>query len=198
MAAAASGDWTWRAMAAGDLAKVLQLAAVIHPDYPEDAAVFAERLGLYPQGCLVLEMSGEAGEGSDHAPDRPPGPVLGGYLVSHPWTAGAPPALNSLLGALPPFPALHYLHDLALLPAARGTGAAQAAVVRAAEVAAQAGFERLGLVAVNGAEAFWRRCGFAPSADAALQAAARKYDAAASYMTRAVAGPERLVAGGRK
>ena len=36
------------------------------------------------------------------------------------------------------------------------------------------------------------------AADAALQAAARKYDAAASYMTRAVAGPERLVAGGRK
>ncbi|GHE67249.1 N-acetyltransferase GCN5 [Camelimonas fluminis] len=194
MAAAASGGGTWRAMAAGDLAEVLKLAAVIHPDYPEDAAVFAERLGLYPQGCMVLETPAAAGDD----PGGDAGGRLGGYLVSHPWTAGAPPALDSLLGALPPFPALYYLHDLALLPVARGTGAARAAVARAAAVAAQAGLDCLGLVAVNGAAAFWRRCGFASSPDAALQAAARKYDATASYMTRAVAAPEHAVARGQK
>jgi len=177
MAAAEPGDWTWRAMTAGDLAAVMAIAAEVHPDYPEDAAVFAERLGLYPQGCMVLETRQAAGA-------RP-----GGYLISHPWTLAAPPALNSLLGALPPFPVLYYLHDLALAPAARGTGAARAAVARAVAMAEQGGLDRLGLVAVNGAEAFWRRCGFTPSADGALQAAARKYDAAATYMTRDVGAP---------
>lgn len=173
-AARSGGDWRWRGMTAGDLADVLKLAAVIHPDYPESPEVFAERLGLYPAGCLVLQRTGDlAGQ-------------LAGYLVSHPWTSAAPPALDSLLGALPSFPALYYLHDLALAPVARGSGAAQAAVDRANAVAAVAGLDRLGLVAVNGADRFWSRCGFAPSADPALQAAAAKYDANALYMTRAV------------
>ena len=50
--------------------------------------------------------------------------LLHGYLVSHPWPAGAVPALNSLLGEIPPGTANWYIHDLALLPAGRGTGAA--------------------------------------------------------------------------
>ncbi len=48
----------WRAMTPGDLPAVLAIADVVHPDYPEDAAIFAERLALYPAGCRVLERDG--------------------------------------------------------------------------------------------------------------------------------------------
>ncbi|MFC0283122.1 GNAT family N-acetyltransferase [Camelimonas abortus] len=167
-ARATPGGWRWRPMAAADLPGVLALAEAVHPDYPEDAAVFAERLRLFPEGCLTLET--QAG--------------LAGYLVAHPWTAGRPPALNSLLGALPARPQLYYLHDLALAPAARGSGAAPAAVALAAQTAARLGLGRMALVAVGGADGFWRRCGFAPAAEPALQEAARRYDPHALYMTR--------------
>lgn len=172
MTAAGARDWRWRLMTAGDLGQVLGLAAAIHPDYPEDAAVFAERLGLFPQGCLVLEIAD----------------ALQGYLLSHPWTAAPPPALNTMIGALPAFPALYYLHDLALAPAARGSGAARAAVARTSAIAATAGFDRIGLVAVNGADGFWRRCGFEVASDPALLDAARRYDDGALYMTHAIGG----------
>lgn len=157
-------------MTSADLARVEELAALIHPDYPEEAAVFAERLGLFGEGCLVLERQG----------------VVQGYLLSHPWTGAGPPSLNTLLGALPALPSLYYLHDLALAPAMRGSGAAPAAVEAALAVASRHGFGQLALVAVNGADRFWRRSGFTPVDDAALQAAARRYDPQALYMARDV------------
>jgi hypothetical protein len=56
-----------------DLPAVMATAAQVHPGYPEDEAVFAERLALAPQGCLCLER------------ERP----LAGYVVSHPWLLGS-------------------------------------------------------------------------------------------------------------
>jgi hypothetical protein len=85
-----------------DLPALLAVADIVHPAYPEDPAVFAERLNLYPEGCLVLEQGGKAM----------------GYAVSHPGAYGAPPALNSLLGALPDKPTTYYFHGGG---AARGT-----------------------------------------------------------------------------
>jgi ribosomal protein S18 acetylase RimI-like enzyme len=134
----------WRAMAAADLAAVSHIASAVHPDFPEDEAVFAERLALHPPGCLVLAGPEE----------------LAGYVVSHPW-GGACPPLNSLLGAIPADASTYYLHDLALLPAARGTGAASAAIEQLRAHAEQLGLTQLSLVAVNHSGGFWRRQGFA-------------------------------------
>lgn len=156
-------------MAAGDLGAVSAVAAVVHPAYPESDAVFAERLRLFPAGCLVLE-----GDGA----------VLG-YAVAHPWVRAAPPALDTLLGALPAGPGAMLLHDLALLPGARGLGAGREAVRR---VAGLAGGLPLALVAVGGTEAFWRRQGFRAVADPALEALLRGYDPRARYMERASGG----------
>lgn len=115
MGGQAGGAARWRAMAAADLAAAERIAARVHPDYPEDAAVFAERLSLFPEGCLVLvSPSGE----------------LGGYVIAHPWRLGQPPALNSLLGALPAAADTLYIHDIALLPERRGGGAAGRALER--------------------------------------------------------------------
>ena len=49
----------WRALTTLDLPAVEAIAAAVHPDFPEDAAVFAERQRLYPDGARLLELDGE-------------------------------------------------------------------------------------------------------------------------------------------
>ncbi|RVU17146.1 GNAT family N-acetyltransferase [Methylobacterium oryzihabitans] len=134
----------WRPMRAADLPGVQRLAGLIHPAYPEDPAVFAERLRLCPEGCRVLD-------GAD-------GPA--GYLVSHPWHARTVPDLDTLVGALPARPGGWCLHDLALLPEARGTGAAAGAVEAVLALARGRGVPEAILVAVGAAGPFWQRRGF--------------------------------------
>lgn len=166
-----SPNVVWRPMSPDDLPRVARLAARVHAAYPEDEGVFAERLRLYPAGCHVYEAGGR----------------LLGYVLSHPWADRAAPALNSLLGALPASPATYYLHDLALLPEARGAGAGSAIV---AALVAQARAEHLptmSLVAVHESEAFWRRHGFEAVEDAALSEKLRSYDEAARFMMRRLA-----------
>ena len=152
-----------------DLPAVLQIAAEVHPGYPEGEAVFAERLALFAGGCLCLAT---------------PGGVLAGYVLSHPWQADAPPALDTLLQRLPePAPA-YYLHDMALLPMARGLGAAARAMPLLAAQARAAGCREMALVAVNGSAGFWARQGFAVRQVPALAAKLASYDAAACFMVR--------------
>ena len=159
---------SWRPMAAADLPAVMAVAAQVHPDYPESEAVFAERLALHPAGCLVLA----GGEG------------IGGYVLSHPWRVGQVPALDSLLGPLPDDADAYYIHDLALVPAARGGGAASTGVERLAAHARDAGFGRMALVAVGNSAGFWRRHGFREAHDEALARKLASYDSAARYMIR--------------
>ena len=131
-------------MELGDVAAAAAISDRVHGAYTEQPAIYAERLRLYPTGCFLLQ--GDSG-------------ALG-YLVTHPWAGDRPPALDQLIGALPDAPDRYYLHDLALLPEARGTGAAAAAVDLTVAQARAAGFDRIALTAVNGADAFWRRQGF--------------------------------------
>lgn len=168
-------------MTATDLPAVLAVAAVVHPDYPEDETVFAERLRLFPQGCLVLE-------GAD-------GPI--GYVIAHPWQRAAPPALNSLLRELPSQASCFYIHDLALLPQARGSGAGGVVAARLAEIAADAGLSCLALVAIEGSSGFWRRQGFRAVHEPALAEKLASYDDAARYMERALHPEHETTAEGR-
>ena len=160
----------WRPMRPVDLPAAERIAAVVHPDFPEDETVFAERLALYPEGCRLLVGEGEAL----------------GYAITHPWRRGEPPALNSLLGALPARPDTYYIHDLALLPGARGGGAAGRLVTLLAEQAR--GLPGMSLVAVNGSVPFWRRQGFSVVREPRLAAKLRSYDAEACLMERPLAG----------
>jgi GNAT superfamily N-acetyltransferase len=155
-------------MAGGDLPAVERVGDAIHPDYPEDPSVFAERLQLDPAGCFVLDDA--AG--------------LKGYAVSHPWQCGAPPKLNSRLGDLPSEPDTFYIHDIALLSAVRGLGLGVAIVERLARLAKEAGLSTMSLVAVSGSELFWQRSGFEAIEDPTIQAALLSYDAAARFMMR--------------
>ncbi|WP_313394517.1 GNAT family N-acetyltransferase [Sphingobium yanoikuyae] len=139
-----SGSAQWRPMGQGDVDAAAAISDRVHGAYTEKPAIYAERLRLYPAGCFLLEWDGQAL----------------GYLVTHPWAGDRPPALDRLIGVLPDAPDRYYLHDLALLPEARGTGAAAAAVDLTVAQARAAGFDRITLTAVNGADAFWRRQGF--------------------------------------
>ncbi len=154
-------------MTRADLATVGHIAAEVHPDYPEDAAVFEERLRLYPAGCCVYAD----------------GSAITGYILSHPWIDRQPPALNTLLGSIPTGADTYYIHDIALLGQSRGKDSARAILRQLVELARTSGFMNLSLIAVNDSAAFWRRLGFEIVQDAALDEKLRSYDQQARYMT---------------
>ncbi len=156
----------WRAMRAADLPGMIALAALVHPGLPERIEILAERLHLYPAGCHVL----------------PEARTIGGYLISHPWHAGAPPPLDSFLAALPATPGTYYIHDLALHPSIHGTGAA-GAILRPllATPACHHGTE---LVAVNRSAPFWGHYGFVPAPGPASAEKPNSYGADAIFMRR--------------
>lgn len=158
-------------MTVADLAEVDAIAEIVHPGYPEPPEVPAERLRLFPQGCFLAEVEGSGAIG---------------YAISHPGVLGRPPALASLLGGLPEGADCLYLHDVALLPAARGAGLGGDLVARLHALARLCGFRHLALTAVGGSVPYWRRHGFSPFAgDEALAAKLASYDGDAAYMVSA-------------
>lgn len=148
-------------MQADDLAAVAAISDAVHGRYTEPVAVYAERLALYPEGCRVLIQDDATG-----------------YLVSHPWHRDSPPALGAMLHALPADADSYYLHDLALLPSARGSGAGRAALDLVIAQARTLGLPDITLTAVGGADRFWARHGFA--------LAGPGYDAECHLMRRAL------------
>ncbi len=134
----------WRPMRAEDIAAVAAISDQVHDRFSERPAIYAGRLALYPAGCFVLE-----GEGA-----------LSGYLISHPWKTDSPPELDMPVGAIPADADGFYIHDLALMPQARGSGAAAVATQLAVDAAQDAGFDNLFLMAIRGADRFWRKQGF--------------------------------------
>lgn len=132
-------------MIESDLEAVVAISNALYADLPESPAVFAERLHLYPEGCLVLDDAGE---------------TLG-YAVSHPWRISGPPPINALLGEIPAPASAYHLHDIALLPRARRAGRGSAVLRRLLAHAMAEGFRTVSLVAVHDSELFWRRHGFA-------------------------------------
>ncbi|MBN2752372.1 MAG: GNAT family N-acetyltransferase [Rhodospirillaceae bacterium] len=154
-------------MTKDDLAAVEAIAAVVHPGYPEALEVFAERLSVYPAGCWVL-LDAE-------------GQVVG-YALTHPWVYGQPPKLNILLGAIPAQADTYYLHDVALLPAARGRGAVRMVLKDVVAQADLAGQGNLSLVSVNESRPIWERCGFRLAGDVTPDLSS--YGGDACFMTR--------------
>lgn len=157
----------WRPMAEADIDAVERIAGLVHPSFHERPEVFVERLALFPAGSLVA--------------DGPDGAV--GYAVAHPWLLGRPPALDSLLGAIPDNADCLYLHDVAILPAARGQRLTERLVDRLRVLAAELGLTRLALTSVNATAVMWGRYGFAPVVpDAVLAAKLATYGEDATYM----------------
>ena len=157
----------WRPMHAGDLPDVERISEIVHPLYPEREAVPVERLRLFPAGCLIAARNGTAI----------------GYAIAHPAVVGHPPALDTLLGALPGHADCLYIHDVALLPEARGLHLGSAVIAILVDVTRSLGLRRLALTAVNESANFWIGQGFlvAPVAKSLVS-----YGEGATYMTRAL------------
>lgn len=161
----------WRNMREDDLATVIKIAAELHPDLHEDKHVYAERLALYPNGCQIFEVNRHRV----------------GYVISHPWLDRQVPALNSLLQALPTQPSTYYIHDVALLPAARGLGAVKQLLTHFLLLAQADGLSTMSLTAVNNSCDFWRSHGFVEIYDPALQTQLKSYELDARFLCKNLA-----------
>jgi len=156
----------WQALTAADLAVLCGIAGRVHPALPERAEVFAEKLRLFPAGCLKWVSGGR----------------MAGYGLAHPWALNSAPGLDAFMYALPGNAGCLYIHDVALLPEARGQGAARAFVLYAERLARGRGLGALALVSVYGTGPLWESCGFRPAGTAATGLAS--YGPGAEYMVR--------------
>lgn len=157
-------DYRWRPAGTGDLDAMIRIADEVHPDHPEDPAIFAERLALHPEGVLVV---------ANGAP--------GGYVLSHPWMLDRPPSLNCLLGSIPTAADTYYLHDIALLPETRGRGLARTAIEALVDRARHAGLPSVSLVSVIGG-GYWQAFGFRDASQRIAPGKLASYGMDARYM----------------
>lgn len=141
----------WRAMTMSDLPQVMDIAARVHTGYFESEAVFAERLALFAPGCRVaVAQDAET--------------VLLGYSIMHPAHYGEPPPLNSLLHRLDANADGLHLHDVALLPQARGAGLGRTLIAHLHDLMRTHRLAYASLIAVHGSAAYWHGAGFVPDA----------------------------------
>jgi GNAT superfamily N-acetyltransferase len=137
-----------RLMQPEDLSIVLDIQVCCHDESKlESRHSFLAKLQASPATCFIGMVDGE--------------PVA--YLMAVPAVAGSPPPLNRPDFSAPPGADALYLHDLAVHPAARGTGVAAVLVEAYFGAARRSGFRFACLTAVNDAESYWARYGFLPA-----------------------------------
>lgn len=83
-----------------------------------------------------------------------------GYLLSHPWVADDLPMLNQPVRSCPKDAETLFIHDMAILPFARGAGQASQMVRGAMDRARETGINSASLISVQDTVEFWIRFGF--------------------------------------
>jgi len=111
--------------------------------YLESAEAFLHKLVMHPDGCFVHDVAG----------------IVAGYIVFHPARLGWVAPIDFLQDMPVPDPECVYVHDLAVDPVFRGKGVGRVLFGEAVTAARTRGLDRLALVAVPDAEAFWERMG---------------------------------------
>ncbi|WP_374508903.1 GNAT family N-acetyltransferase [Niveibacterium sp.] len=153
-------------MTPGDLDPVFDLQCRAHtPDYHESRTALASRFERGRKTCFVAEQGHHAVA----------------YLLAHPW-GGPPPVLHHPLSKLAQADHL-FLHDLAVLPEARGAGAAAALIAALEKQGRRDGFGEIRLVALVNAVSFWQRLGWKPLPGVVLD---RSYGVGARVKARAI------------
>lgn len=156
----------WCPLAIGDMEWVNRIADSVHMSLPERPEVFEEKIRLFPEGCRKLIHLG----------------TIVGYGISHPWMLASIPPLDTFLKQLPAEPQCMYIHDVAVLPAVRGHGAAGHYVEYVKGLARQMGISALALVSVYGTDRLWSRFGFKVLQNASLDIKLQSYGTTAKYM----------------
>jgi ribosomal protein S18 acetylase RimI-like enzyme len=88
-----------------------------------------------------------------------------GYMICFPWTLGDTPINNEKFPENIPQPNCFYIHDITLLPQARGTGLAKAMIEESYKMARELGFSQVELVSVSQSGNYWDKVGFEAYAD---------------------------------
>lgn len=153
-----------------DLPALLAVQAQCYiPQMHEPETVWRQRLQQAAALCWLAESGG----------------AIHAYLAAYPARLGHVTALDGGFSP-PPLADCLYLHDLAVSPAASGSGLGKALLARALHTAQDRGWRHAALVCVQDAAGFWQRQGFAATAlsDSTAQAALASYPGPARYMTR--------------
>lgn len=164
-----------RSILADDLPGILAVQQACYGDgFLESGDALASRWARSPALCLVALRGGE----------------VVGYLLSHAWHAWTPPKLHVPLpvaNAADAADVLWFVHDMAIAPAGRGQRLGEQLYATAFASAHAQGLRHSRLVAVQGADVFWRRLGYrSAEVDSAASAALRAiYGTDAELMERA-------------
>jgi hypothetical protein len=156
----------WQPLLVTDLLYVNRIADIVHTSLPERPEVFEEKVRLFPTGCQKL-VSGKS---------------IVGYGISHPWMHYSIPPLDEFLHHLPEASECMYLHDVVVLPEARGQGATGRYVDFVKGVAREIGTPLLALVSVYGTDTLWSRFGFKVVQNPSLDLKLISYGRTAKYM----------------
>ncbi len=134
-----------RPLRAADLSAVLAIQREAYGEgYQESAAVLGRKVELAPRACWVAHLHARAV----------------GYVLAHPWDGADAPLLHAMLPALPAVADRCFIHDLAVVPAARGLGVAAALLACVRGWSRAACHSGMRLVALADAVPFWVRQGF--------------------------------------
>lgn len=136
-------------MTAAHISEVVKIQAeAFTPDLRETPEVFANRIARFGEYFRVAYQNGR----------------MVGYVVAFPWKFGDAPVNNQKFPEDLPEPDCFFIHDIALLPDARGGGVARALLEDAYQTAHKLGFDAASLVAVGQSGTYWDRVGFVPNA----------------------------------
>ena len=146
------------------------------PDLLESAEVLASKMAAGRAFCLGAGHDAAYGakNGSESA--------LRGYAIALPWHSACAPQWNHA-AAPADVPDCVYLHDLAIAPECRGQGLAVSLLRGVLQSARALGLRRAVLVAVQGADVYWQRHGFA---QAVPPQSLRSFGEGAVWMTRSL------------
>lgn len=153
----------------------MRIADTIHPGLLERAEVFAERVKLFPEGCLALVK-----RDTDQ---------MYGFAVSHPIRYRQEPELDTLLEQLVSDADQYYIHDLAILTEAQGRGYAHECIEKILAIPER--YHSACLVSVYGTATFWAKHGFSPAdVDGTMTEKIRGYGDGAVFLERSNKGCE--------
>lgn len=139
-------------MLAADLPAVLAVQAQCYGEtLLESPEALASRLALSPDTCWVAALRDQQ---------------LAAYLFTHAWPETSLPPWNGRLARdwSDTEPLTWFIHDMAVAPAGRGAGLASRLYGAACDEAIKAGLRTSRLIAVQSADVYWRRLGYAPEA----------------------------------
>ncbi len=168
-----------RLMRREDIDDVLTIQAACYTAIvPESRASLLAKLDASPSTCFVAEHIAGAQQG------------MAGYLFAMPWRLSTPPQLDAPNCILPAHPDCLYLHDLAVAPNARKTGAGQALVAVFMERLSTLPLQHASLISIQASAPYWQRHGFRiVAANAAIEAKLASYSTDAVYMQYSMAVP---------